>query len=131
MAKMVVIDARNKAVRLENSVCSKKIAQLLGAGPRDVYSLPNGDKLKINRNSPDQASFTIGHSSPFRGNAVVIAKTSVNVSNMALLVKAIRQMVTFEGNNYNSDAGAAQRVEQMDFWPPRSTDDGANVSTGR
>lgn len=130
MAKMIVIDALHKVVRLEHSVSNKMIATILGAGSKSVFSLPNGDRLKINSDSVDQASFTIGGSNSFRGNAVVITKSSVNCSNMALLVTAIRQMVIFQTNDCNSDGGAVRRVAQLEFWPPKITDDGVLKSAG-
>lgn len=117
MAKMVVIDALNKVVRLEHSASSRRIAKILGGGSKSFYRLPNGDRLKVSSDNAEQASFTIGGSNTFRGNAVVIAKSSVNCSNMALLVTAIRQMVIFEATACNSDGGAAPRTEQLDFWP--------------
>jgi hypothetical protein len=130
MAQMVVIDARSKTVLLEHSASSRTIAEVLGAGPRTAYALPNDDQLKVNGNSVEQACFTIGRSNRFRGNAVVIVKTSVNVSNMEFLVAAIRQMVNFEADNYMFDERSSNPIEQMELWPRLPTDDGEIESAG-
>ena len=118
MAKVVLIDSTRKLVQLEKSVRSKVVLQLLGSGPFELHVLPNGDKLKVSKNSKDHTYFTIGHSAPFRGNAVVIAKTSVSISNMSWLLDAIGKMVAFHNTDSVSSTLTTQRVlVQMDFWP--------------
>lgn len=122
MTQMILIDAAAKNVRLMSAAASaRRIAKIIGGRPIITYRMPNGDSLKVSASRCDRPAFTIGKSQPFCGNAVVVLKTSVNAANPALLLQAIRHMVSFD---IDKDDSALRRgmndnatSEQLPLWP--------------
>lgn len=121
MTQMILIDSAAKSVRLMNAESSaRRIAKIIGR-PVITHRIPSGDALKVSASRCDRSVFKIGGSQPFSGNAVIVLKTSVNASNPALLLQAIRDMVSFEVDNeenvlrrrLNDDATS----EQLELWP--------------